>query len=332
MKIYNFKNLLAVAALSMLVTSCNDDDTLADVRNAKPVVTVDNILASANEGEELTFTLTVDKPSSTPMDFKVELYANGSTASFRDFDCSGVETDIAEGGYSQGPIGYKLVFPAYAETFQFTITPKLDLLTEGNEVLKLRIASSGNGAGLVASASEIITINISDVINNNVGFELEWAQTTTDIHGTIFDGTYATPTSTAYFSDWDFDFWLEDELGNEVNGGTYPGATANSPEFFTMESTLPDGNYYLYVDLWQAGPAPAVPFNHDLKVNMSKYGVWSKTINIPLTSNDSFSDYVAIVEKAGDIYTVYDINSGDVIISGKVSKLKNKMKHKANRK
>lgn len=330
MKIYNFKNLLMVTALFALVTSCNDDDSLADVRNGKRVVTVDNVLATANEGEQLTFTLSVDKPSPTPMDFKVELYNDGSTASFRDFDCSGVETDIAEGGYSQGAIGYKLVFPAYAETFQFTITPKLDLLTEGNEVLKLRIASSGNGAGVMASASEVITINVSDVINNNVGFELEWAQSTTNIHGTIIDGTYTTTSTTAHFSDWDFDFWLEDEFGNEVTD--YAGATANSPEFFTMESALPDGYYYLYVDLWQAGPTPAVPFNHDLKVNISKYGVWSKTINIPLTSSQDFGDYVTVIEKVGNTYSVLDINTLDVIISGKTSKLKDKIKNKASKK
>ena len=205
----------AFLAAALAVVSCSDDDTLKDVRGFKPTVKLNTVTASATEGEEITFTLTVDTPLNKDMDFKLELVDEESTASFRDFTTSGEETDISGGGgYGQGKIGYALVFPAYATTYSFTVTPTMDLEVEGNEVIKLLLRSSENSKGLVAAESRYITINVADDQSGDIAMELVWDGNTTDAFGTIHEGQYVTPIVAptdpgfALFADYDFDVYV----------------------------------------------------------------------------------------------------------------------------
>lgn len=317
----------AFLAASMTMVSCGDDDTLKDVRNVKPVVTLNAVTAQATEGDEVTFTLTVDTPLASDMDFKLELVDSESTASFRDFTTSGEETDISGGGgYGQGKIGYTFTFPAFAKTFSFTVTPEIDLQVEGNEVIKLLLRSSGNSNGIVAAGSEYITINVADYATGDLGMELVWAGNTTDAFGTIHEGTYMSGSNEVSLTDFDFDIYVFDENFNEVSG--YAAATGASPEKITLlTADLPDGSYTVVVDLYEAGPAANTPFDLDVKLNIAKYGTWYKSIAMDYNSSSLDSSpnglgngvqIAGIVIKAGSTYTLTN-ELGDVLATGKTA-------------
>ena len=101
------KSFLMLSILAGTLFSCNkDEESLKNVRVTKTLVTLDKNNVSATEGTDITFTLNVDNPNSSEMDYKLEIYDAGTTASFRDFSCSGTESGTSEGGFPQGRIGY----------------------------------------------------------------------------------------------------------------------------------------------------------------------------------------------------------------------------------
>ena len=153
MKKYNFKYILAVAALSVFATSCSEDEDATKERVVKPVVTASQTSFSVTEGETVTIDLTTDTRYFRTMDYKLELV--GGTGSFRDFTSTGTETILDDGW---GIIGHKITFPAYAETASFDVTPILDLLPEGAETLVFRLYPMGNSNGLIDEASETIEV------------------------------------------------------------------------------------------------------------------------------------------------------------------------------
>lgn len=321
----NIKNLSSVLLIALAFAACNkDDESLENVRTVggKPTVTVNPTASVTTEGLSTTFTLTVDKPISSDMNFKIEV-ADGSVASFRDFDCSvsGVpvdETTIDEGGFGQGKIGYILTFPAYATTSSFTITPKVDILKEGTELLKLRLSSALNANGLVAPSSEIISMSVADYVSNDVGLELVWDKQTT-VHGTIIDKPYLGADGNMYDTSlYDFDLTVEDSGTNTLN---WDGASLSNPEFTELLATDLDDTYYVKVQLFSPAAAkrPKVAFAHDIKLNISKYGTWATTISIPLTTTQTFADYVAVITKTGNTYVVTDYNTSAVLASGKIA-------------
>jgi len=309
----------AFLAAALAVVSCSDDDTLKDVRGFKPTVKLNTVTASATEGEEITFTLTVDTPLNKDMDFKLELVDEESTASFRDFTTSGEETDISGGGgYGQGKIGYALVFPAYATTYSFTVTPTMDLEVEGNEVIKLLLRSSENSKGLVAAESRYITINVADDQSGDIAMELVWDGNTTDAFGTIHEGTYPITGGEGLFADYDFDVYVYDENFNQVDGNQ--AATGDSPERLKLVSSdLADGQYLVAVDLYAAGPAPVTPFTFDMNLQVAKLGTWSQKIPLEFTSASATGEVLAaILTKTGTAYTLENA-AGDVLASGRQS-------------
>lgn len=324
---YNY--LFAVAALGVL-SSCNDDDDSMSDRLPKSEVSLTQTSFSVTEGETVTLTLNTDQPLNKRMDFKLEI--SGGTSTFRDYVLEGdanPETDeetTPDDGW--GVIGHKISLPAYQSSHTVDITPVIDFLVEGNETIVLKMIPMGNANGSVAAGSETITINVADYVSNDVGIKLIWDQNSFNSHGNVVEGVYeymdGDDVEEAHFSDWDFDIYLEDAGGADVTG--YAGATGNSPEFVTLDATLPDGDYFIYVDLWSPGPDPIEPFDHDLKISMSKYGVWSTTVAIPTSSSEVFSDYVLVITKTGNNYTVTDYATSDVIVSGRKANMKEKIK------
>lgn len=98
----------------------------------------------------------------------------------------------------------------------------------------------------------------------------------------------------------------------------------------TLSSTAADDYYFIYLDLYDSGTASMDRVNYNLTVNLIKYGGWNTTVEIPTNTEEVFSDYVLVVEKVGTVYTVYDYNTADVIISGKMKNrvFKNRVKFK----
>ncbi len=324
MKIINIKSLLIFAVLVGSLFSCNsDDETLENVRLTKSIVTLNTVAATATEGGTITFTLNVDTPNSSPMDYKIELYDSESTASFRDFNCSGTETTTSDGGFPQGKIGYVFQVPAFATSSTFTISPKKDLLKEGTETLKLLLRSSGNGLVKINPNSEIITITIADYVSNDVGVGLSWDKQT-DWFGTVTPRSYLGTDNMMHDTDFfDYDLYIVDAGGTPVN---FDGATGSNPELTVLLASKPNGVYDVYFEFFTfAGfVRPKVAFDHDMKLTISKYGVWSTTLQIPLNTDNSFAGTVAQITKTGNSYVVTDYTSGAVLASGKMATIKSK--------
>lgn len=322
--------LLAFASLALF--SC-DDDTLEDVRNAKPVISIDKNSITVSEGEEITFTATISQEIANPTDFKLEF--NGGGASFRDYEVFGFdelaahETDISEGGFGKGSIGHVIVFPALTKTATFKIKIKKDALFEKQEVLNIIFKSTGNMLSTVDAASSKIQIVIKDLTNDAIGAELKWDQNTTDVFGTITEHTYTGVDNKEHlYTDYDFDLYIFNSTFTDVSG--FAGATSNSPEFAELSASRPDGTYYVYAELYipPTGPAhiaPLSPFQHKLRLDLSKYNVWGTNIDIPTTSDDFFADIVAVITKTGNTYVVTDYTTSEVLASGKAASLKSRI-------
>lgn len=331
-KIFRYKFLLAAVLMGTFASCTDDDDITLDTRSDKPLVSLDQTSASVTEGESVTFTMTSDRPLSEPMNFKVELV--GGEGSFREFTVDGGgETTISDGA---GIIGYLVTMPAYATTHTFTITPDVDLDVEGTETFEIAFTSAGNGRGLVADGSDMITLTVADYVSNDVGLRLTWAQVYADAFGTLYDGEYtaATGVNPGHYSDFDFDIYVIDTATfDEVSG--YAGATGASPEMVTLSEDLPDGEYWLIVDLYSAGPAPAQVFEHDISLQVSKFGNWSVTIPLTYLSNHATSApnglnggevIAAVLTKTGTTY-VLSTEEGEVLAQGRMAQIAGKLKN-----
>ena len=327
----NIKNILSFSLLAVAFVSCEKVEDYEDVRTGKSYVTVNSTSASVVEGTPVTFTLTVDKPLPVKMDYKLELSDAGSTASFRDFTTSGTETSIDESGFGQGKIGYRIEFPAGATTYSFTITPEVDLLKEGVETLNVRLSSSGNGRGLVAPGSDILSIKIADFTSNDVGVQLLWGKQT-DRFGTITDKTFIGRDNASHdTSIFDFDLYLLDSTGTPLNND---GATGANPELTTLLATAPPllatdppAVYDVYFELYVPAGASGVTFNNsrpkvafplNVDVTVSKYGNFSTSFKVPMSTDDTFAGNVAQITKTGNTYVVKNL-AGVTIASGKLS-------------
>ncbi len=314
---------VALLCANLALVSCDDnEDTLSDVRGFKPTLTVTNVTTSGAEGDGVTFTITSDKAIAQPIDLKLEMLDDQSTASFRDFVGPGDETTIDDGGFGQGKIGYLFQFPAYATTATFTVNLASDLLLEGTENLVLNLRSGGNGNGIVAAGSETLTIAISDLVSNDIGISLDWAGNSYDTFGTLVEGD---------FVDYDFDIYVFDAATfDEVSA--YQGATSASPEMVTLANAdLADGDYLIIADLYDVGDTPTVPVAIPVSMTISKFGVWSKTIALDYMTDHATSApgglaggemVVAVLTKTGTTYTL-STEDGEILASGRISQLSN---------
>lgn len=324
---------LTMMFAASLFTACQDDDSVETVNRNKPQVSLDRTSETITEGDEITFTMTTNRVSTRPMTFKVEVVGEESTSVFRDFTTSGTETDLTgDGGWGQGQIGYLIEFPAMAETATFTLTALNDFNVEQTETLKLRFRSAEDGNGSVAPESEFITITINENASNDVALRLDWSMSTTDAFGTIHPGIYQSGDSEEAYSGYDFDLYIFDEsFSVEVSEGA--GATGNPLEEVTLDSTLPDGNYFVIVDLFDSGAAPDTPFVFDIKLEATKSGTWATTIPVegfdsayPVSAPGGLGagyKIVAVIEKTGTTYVVKNYETDEVLASGRRAQLQN---------
>ncbi|MBF6607975.1 MAG: hypothetical protein ITG00_04460 [Flavobacterium sp.] len=336
-KIFKYKLLFAAALVGVFASCSDDEDVTLDTRSDKPVVTIDASSFTVTEGESFTVNLTSDKAISTGMDFKIELV--GDEGTFRDYIVEGAEETTVETG--AGIIGHWFTIPAYTTTYSVTITPIVDLEVEGTETFELALTSAVNGRGLVADDSGMITVTVNDYVSNDVGVRLVWDQNTTDWFGTIHESTYtyinASGVATeAPFTDYDFDIYVLDAVSlEEVTG--YGGATGDSPEMTVIDADLPDGEYWIVVDLFDSGNAPAVEFEHVMSLQISKFGNWTVTVpvegyvsNYPTSAPSGLAGgemVVAVLHKTGTTY-VLENEAGDVLAQGRMASLAGKVKSK----
>lgn len=312
MKLRNIYKFMFATALVTSFVACSDDEDATSERIEKSVVTADLTSFNLNEGETATVTLTIDKPLNKRSDFKLELV--GGTGAFRDYMVDGdnnPDTDeetVVDDGY--GIIGHKVTFPAYATTTSFDISTMVDYLPEGTETLVFRLYPMGNSTSLVDADSETITVNLTNVVLDEIQADLTWAYRT-NAHGNIVDIEYAgDDDDTHSLADFDFDTFIVGPAND------FGGATGNHPEYIGIASTAPDGFYDVYVDLWDttSAVAPVDQVKFKPMLTISKPGAWVHTMDLSgiWTSDDLGSGsgpaadiFAGYIEKAGSTFTLY---------------------------
>lgn len=331
-----FKKLIFV--IPFIFAACNnDDDRLEGVNANKPMVSIDTKTNSVQEGATITYTLTVDRPVINDFELLVNL-EDTSTGQFRDFECSGRETTLDEGGFGKGKIGYVLTFPALAKTMTFTVTATEDLLPEQTETLKLQLNSTGLGLANVAKDSEFTTITVADKDSNDFTAFLNHSGRTTNINGTFINAEFKDAGLVSHeFCDYDLDVEIYAWNGTARTGA--PVATYYDDCFggAVLPSTAPNGNYVVTASFWDKSgiTTGTVSIPVPLEITYSKGGVFAGNFNMngvftslstvagpgPIPNPAGYRD-AFLVTKVGTTYTVKQIVSGAVLASGRQANTK----------
>jgi hypothetical protein len=326
----NLKKIISSSLAILALASCEKNDDYESVRGIKPIVSIDKTNVSIVEGSNATFTLTVDTPYKSDMDFKIEV-VDGGTAKYNDIIADGVESIIqGTDGYGQGAIGYEFVFPANAKTFTFTIDAVKDLILDGNESLTLKLISSKNGLLAIAPASTFVNVNISDYVNpNEIGFRCNWSHAT-DFYGSFQSEKYIGADDLKHGWDgYDIDFYVYDSANTDALG--FAAATGAAPEVGTFDALAPtaDETYILSAEVFGLPPAalrPKFVTNRPIKLEVCRYGSWSASISVPFVAGPAGPGVttagsvitLGTLEKTGSTYTVKN-SAGVIIASGRVN-------------
>ena len=221
---------LSLSALTFV--SCSKDDAtgqsqlevatgvIASVNFTAPLVAAQTV----NEFDEpsYTYTITLNKPQSKDIHFKVSQIAG--TASSDDY------TTDAE-----------IVIPAYATSATGKISIVKDCTPESTETLTLQI-------GDITTANAVLTpVTVSFTINNFLSDSLDL----TFNYSKAFNLS-GVATSLCAIS-YDMDFYLLDSTFTDT--GIYDAAASGCPEHLTLSpaSNLPDGTYYIFYDIYDTG-------------------------------------------------------------------------------
>ncbi|NQY28744.1 MAG: hypothetical protein HRT69_04650 [Flavobacteriaceae bacterium] len=326
---------LAVLALS----SCNDDENANTTytTSVKPVVSVTAQSAtSIIEGDRILVTLETNTTYKEDMHFKLELDSGtGTNGDYFVGDADGAEFGATSLDDGFGASGYKITFPAYAESHSFYINATKDLLAEGSENIRFRLSSTDNGNGLLANGdNEYIDLEIENYSSDYLGIIVDWSSIVSfktlnqyDVDPVTFEDITDADNVVVEHNDEDvcgladIDFWLA--------GANAQRWTGDCPEEWTEHNgnleVLADGTYELWSDLW-AFDLPLTAddneimiggFSFPVHVTIAKTGTFDTTFTIPsvystldIASADGGdgSRMLATIEVAGGNYTVYDAN------------------------
>jgi hypothetical protein len=328
-----YLKVLGVFAIATVLFSCEkDEDVDAIVNVAKPNMTIDMATAiSAQEGEEVPFTLNFDQPVGRDFTFFV-VRLNESTASADD---SSVNESYPNNAFQQS-----FTVPAGSLTFTDKIVINNDDDNDPNEILVLSMGDTRTSA--VIFTPKVVTINIANVVSDEL--ELEFFYDRTFGEQNQFSlcalNNPALPTTPVNLRPYDIDFILLDSDG--VDTGNIDGQTAACDEKISMNlNDLADGTYFVIANLWtnasinlntSSYPQPGLaPFNIPISVKYTRAGSFKGTY-----AQDA-ADYLKSVDPrltekyvlSVDIFTdtdglrkfkVYNSDNGVISGTGKYSK------------
>jgi hypothetical protein len=314
------KTGISLLLFTPLFLSCETVEDVDLPRSEKPTVDISTTSVSVLEGGSATITITTNKPIAKPMQFK--LYQTGGSAE--------TEVDYEFAEYSAadyGPIGGRIVIPAYATTGSVEISGLEDFAVDGKTAtFELRSSEAKNG---VVGASNKLSLTVEDSQSDDLTIILSWATNDED----------------AYHADeQDLDFYIRDSSNNLFgSNGIYTAATGNFPEVSVLSNEWPDGTYYIDVDYWApedfSFPGDPALFTMEHILTIGKAGTFSTVVKNNYSDADAVtSEYlqwsgyssfggdgykaaVATIEKVGNTYTIKD-SSGNVVASGRFSTLK----------
>ncbi len=294
------KLILVIFIFSATFTACDTTDTIEMARNSKPEVNLDNTSLTVAEDGSGMITISTDNPTDKPLIFK--LYQVSGNA------VDGEDYDFGE-NYSApdfGPVGGKIVIPAYSTTGSVELKGVTDFeIDNKSAVFELRSMESMNG---VVGNNNRITVDFENFVGEDLVCILSWEVNEGAINA---DGD---PISSC---DQDLDLYL----GPASNPGMIY-SWFDCPEAVVLPVDSPDGEYFVSVDYWapsnltiDAGEEFEYFTTYSLEVGV--VGLFSKTIEgTPVSSQyvnwsaywsygaDGFKPDVSKITKTGTTFVV----------------------------
>lgn len=329
------KNIL-LSCTVVALTSCVNDDVNYTVTDKPTVSLSGQSESSVMEGETITVTLQSDATYKEEMDFKLELVSGGSNADYFVSDADGLPFGATSVDDGFGAFGYKIEFPAYADTHTFNITAVQDVLKEGTENLRFKLTSADNKNGLAAGGAIYIDLAVENFVSDLPSIVIDW-----DIpvnYNTIELNILETDLDDVVVNHneslcgiVDYDFYLD-----SFDAYAFTGACPEVVDQNTVNSgsigngVLADGSYDLIVDLWDfdlgldtdLNEILAADFAFPFNVEISHIGTFNTSLSLPalyLSSSEVSANVggagemlVATIEVVGGKYTVYD-RFGDLV-------------------
>lgn len=254
-----YKTLLLLTLSGFVFTSCDEDagntgESIVDYTKTGATVSTpdNNITVSESDayasGDDIMIPFTVTLAEATTASAVIDLVQTGGTADSDDYAVSNV-----------------MITPGNTTATGY-IAIHSNGYIEGTETLELTAKSRANFN--INDFVMNITID-DDYVNDHLDLDLVWEGSFT---GAVGDGADLT----LDFCTMDFDILIFDE--NLQDTGIYGGATGSCPEHATLTG-LPDGLYYIVVDLYDNPLAEIINANG--------------TIGVPLTfswSQEYFDD------------------------------------------
>lgn len=241
------KTIGAVALSSVILTSCNEDDhTGQSLIDYSPVTvslsstSATSFMESAIDPDDAsTFTVTIDAtiPEVQPINIMLDIVQTGGTAD---------SNDIVINSFS---------IPAGQTSASGTVEILQTGDIEPDETFSLTVVSRENA---IVGAYEFNGEIVNDYINDVLEMELNW------------DGTveFETDNSSGQydFCGMDFDVLVYDPV-TFADLGMYDAATGACPEHIDFDSSTPDGDYLMVVDLYD-NPYSTLGLSADVPVTL----------------------------------------------------------------
>jgi len=321
------KNLIkigiALILLALFTTSCDVVDPVNLDRSVKPTVNLASASMSVTEGSASAITITTEAPANKDMIFKL-VQVGGNAVEGVDY------TFASNSALDYGPIGGKIVIPAYSTTGTLNIVGIKDIVSDSKSAtFELRAIQSMIG---VTGGQNQVTVDIKDFLSPYLDMSFSW-DTDVVLGGTTYSAA----------ANIDYDIFVSDAAGFDINNpfatANYTGyaATGSEPEVLTMNmSDWPDGEYIIFSDLWENdffgyGLTQEIPITS----TFTRWGAFKKTIvedsaqAMTLSTNgeydgsaytgDAHNSYLAKVTIANGVFTV-STYKGAVVASGKMNK------------
>ncbi len=265
------KLTLVSLTLGLFITSCDTTQSPELPRNAKPAVNVDTPTVQVSENGSATITISTNTVSPKPLIFKL-VQVGGNAIDGEDFSFNSPQ-EIADGvshysALDYGPIGAKVVIPAYANSGSITIYGMTDFVVDNKKAtFELRAMESMNG---VTTSKNTVAVTVADYTEDDLTIKLGW---------TVSDGAVDDTGAPIDACAQDLDLYLG------VAGNPDVAHSWNDcPEAVVLHASDADGVYFIHVDYWAPSDvtiSTTDPLTYDTTffLTVGQVGISSQVIN-----------------------------------------------------
>jgi hypothetical protein len=280
------KHILYIFLISLGFTSCDDNEESSVAIKSYSPITIDisisdndvTIDESAIDGDAVAYEVTATLPEVQTLDYVINFEQNGGTSDSDDFETHNI---IIRAGELSG-------------------TSDIEILKtgniEGDETLSIKAVTFEEVAQLSGDVEFKANIE-NDFVDETLSITTSWSGS----------HTFTAPGDTEVILDFcaiDLDVWLYTIDGIELGP---LGASSNCPETGTIPQDLPDGEYFLVVEVFEnnlAGYGQTEPVPVRISYNQTNSGSGSFTSNVFSLASVEDLTAVATITKSGYNFTV----------------------------